>query len=271
MIADQYLDTHLWDLLWSRVSQSLKPDETSSENANAISENQSEEDLFSTLSNPDWTLLSPSGYLSLLQLASRMLTMSPQNCTALIMKEENVMFDTISYMLSEKFLFNLKKAYDAKYGGNLVVSESLRATKNAPLSNRKLDEADVEIENDDTGECLVGDFIIIISQLLCFPFAIDANEEIISNTYKIIKEFNLFNKIVTDCILYASNLVCDIPVGLIARLILTDDDLVQLMVDQLNNSAKVRNLEYLTPFICLYLKKIVKMSLIKYSIASLKF
>ena len=242
MIADQYLETHLWDLLWSRVSQSLKPDETQSntENTNLISD-QHNEDAPSAFSNPDWTLLSPNGYLSLLQLASRMLTMSPQNCTALILKEENVMFDTISYMLSEKFLFNLKKAYDGKYCGNFIVGESVSSLKqkNGPLSNRRLEDTDILIDNDDTGDCLVSDFIIIISQLLCFPFAIDANEEIITNTYKIIKEFNLFNKIIADCILYASNQACDIPIGLIARLILTDDDLVQLMIDQLNNSTKV--------------------------------
>ena len=237
MIADQYLETHLWDLLWSRICQSLKPDETQS-NEDQSTE-QHEDTMLSTLANPDWTLLSPNGYLSLLQLASRMLTMSPQNCAALILKEDNFMFDTLSYILSEKFLVNLKKTYDGKQGTGESVNSIMMRQRSGSFSNRKTDDVDMESDNEDNGEYLVSDFIIIISQLLCFPFAIDANEEIISHTYKIIKEYNLFNKIIADCILNASSLICDIPIGLIARLILTDDDLVQLMIDQLNNSTKV--------------------------------
>ena len=233
MLADQFLETHLWDLLWSRISQSLKPSDTES------SSEKNEDDLICTLANPDWTLLSPNGYFSLLQLGSRMLTMSPQNCASLILKEENVMFDTISHMLSESFLLNLKKVYDGKNATNFQnIVDSVRL-KSGSLSNTKLEDANFETENEETGDYLVGEFIIIISQLLCFPFSIDANEELITNTYKIIKEFNLFSKIITDCILYSPCLRCDIPFGLIARLILTDDDLVQLMIDQLNNSAEV--------------------------------
>jgi hypothetical protein len=98
------------------------------------------------------------------------------------------------------------------------------------------------IENEESGYNLACEFILIISQLLCFPFAIDANEEIITHTYKIIKEFNLFNKIISSCVLNVADLRCDIPISLIARLILTDEDLVQLMIDQLNNSTQVFNI-----------------------------
>jgi hypothetical protein len=103
------------------------------------------------------------------------------------------------------------------------------------------DQSDVDstMSDDSSGEYLVGEFIVNISQMLCFPFAIDANEEIISQTYKIIKELNLFNKILSACVSNSSFLVCDIPISLISRLLLTDEDLVLLMIDQLNNSPKV--------------------------------
>ena len=236
MIADQFLDTQLWDLLWTLISQSLKPESTSPTNE------QQEDEMLSTLANPDWTLLSPNGYLSLLQLASRMLTMSPQNCSTLICKDENVMFDTLSYMLSDRFLINLKKAYDSNNGLN--ASESLSLARHSSLSNRKQeqssDPAEAEAnDNESNGEYLVNEFILTISQLLCFPFAIDASEEIITRTYKIIKEFNLFNKIISAIVSNLSTLTCDIPIGLIARLILTDDDLVQLLIEQLINSAQL--------------------------------
>lgn len=103
MIADQFVDTQLWDILWSRVIQSLKPDQSQ------VKENEEDQMLLSLL-NPDWNLLSPNGFTFLLQLASRMLTMSPQNCIALIVKEDNIMFDALSYMLSDRFLNSFKKA-----------------------------------------------------------------------------------------------------------------------------------------------------------------
>jgi hypothetical protein len=146
-------------------------------------------------------------------------------------------------MLSDRFLINLKKAYDSKCGLN--TNESLSLARHSSLSNRKqeqgVDQADQQTENNDesNGEYLVNEFIITISQLLCFPFAIDASEEIITRTYKIIKEFNLFNKIISAIVSNLSTLTCDIPIGLIARLILTDDDLVQLLIDQLSNSAQL--------------------------------
>ena len=125
-------------------------------------------------------------------------------------------------------------SYDLKFG----VSESISFNNEPSSENNQM------IDNEENGDYMSCEIIITISQLLCFPFAIDANEEIISNTYKIIKEFNLFNKIISACMSNMNSLHCDIPMSLIARLILTDEDLVQLMIDLLNNSVQVKNLLY---------------------------
>lgn len=123
MIADQFLESGLWTMLWTRVSQSLKPElddenPTSSEvgvadhassssasnkNNNETASSSNAESLF------DWTFISPSGYLSLLELASRMLTVSTQNCAALVLRDDSLMFDTLSCMLAERFLVSVKK------------------------------------------------------------------------------------------------------------------------------------------------------------------
>lgn len=93
--------------------------------------------------------------------------------------------------------------------------------------------------DEDSVEYLVNEFILTICQILCFPFAIDANEEVISRIYKIIKEFNLFSKIISSCISSELTYHCDIPISLISRLVLTGEDLVQLMIDQLNQSSQL--------------------------------
>lgn len=101
---------------------------------------------------------------------------------------------------------------------------------------------DAEFNVNSTGEYLVNDFIVGISQILCFPFAIDSNEETIGQTYKIIKELNLFNRLLSACVSNyssGSGVSYDVPMSLISRLILTDENLVLLLIDQLNNSPKV--------------------------------
>ena len=56
---------------------------------------------------------------------------------------------------------------------------------------------------------------------------------------RIFKEYNLLNKILDSCISTIDILMFDIPIGLATRLILTDDDSVQLIIDQFNNSNEV--------------------------------
>jgi len=108
------------------------------------------------------------------------------------------------------------------------------------VNKKTKDESKHEDEFDeDNAEYLVNEFIVTICQILCFPFAIDANEEVISRIYKIIKEFNLFNKILSACISNELTYQCDVPISLISRLVLTDEDLVQLMIDQLISSTQV--------------------------------
>ena len=106
MIADQFLETELWDLLWSRAIHSLKPSQQQQQQ-----QQQTEEQMLLTLTDPDWTYLSPNGFVSILQLTARMLTMSTQNCIAVLFKDDNIMFDCLACMLSDGFLNSLKKTH----------------------------------------------------------------------------------------------------------------------------------------------------------------
>lgn len=113
MIADQFLESNLWTMLWSRVAQSLKPVDLSENNetetVETVETTSTARTNIESQASIDWTLISPNGYLSLLQLASRMLTVSTQNCAALILRDDSLMFDTLSSMLSERFLSSVKK------------------------------------------------------------------------------------------------------------------------------------------------------------------
>ena len=79
MIADQLVETGLWDLLWTRVSQGLKPNrETSSAISDNNNNNNNQKDTArpaEAIQEPDWVLISPNGLISVIQLTSKMLTM----------------------------------------------------------------------------------------------------------------------------------------------------------------------------------------------------
>ena len=129
MIADQYLESQLWDLMWTSVVQSLKPSNAAAtaatttttatvvsprlgEKSSLIVNNNNDEDALTlSLLDPDWMLVSPNGYMFLLQLALRMTTMSAQNYATLVARSDNVMFDALSYFLSDKFLNSFTTAY----------------------------------------------------------------------------------------------------------------------------------------------------------------
>ena len=157
--------------------------------------------------------------------------MSTQNCVTLFIKNDSIMFDSLSYMLSDNFMNSLRKIYDC----NESVTKSMSGKPDLVRMSLKRED----LEDEDSVEYLVNEYILLICQILCFPFAIDPNEEVISRMYSIIKDFNLFIKILNACIANAAHLTCDIPFSLIARLVLTDEDLVQLLIDQLNSSNQL--------------------------------
>ena len=78
MIADQLVETGLWDLLWTRVSQGLKPNREVNSVTPESNSNQNQEDTArpaESMQDPDWILISPNGLISVIQLTSKMLTM----------------------------------------------------------------------------------------------------------------------------------------------------------------------------------------------------
>lgn len=208
-------------MLWSRVNKSVGESEQTISSSSNLQENN-ELAAPSTLSPPDWLLLSPAGFLQLIRLTTRMLTLSTQNCISLFSKTDPVIFDTLSYILSDLFLLHFKKSYSEFRADNQL----------APIEKQMSC-------GDNSPEQLAGELIISICQIISFPFAIDASEEVITRTYMIIKDFNLLMKILSACLENNSVISMDVPFGLITRLVLTDEDLSQLLITQLNSSVQV--------------------------------
>ena len=111
MIANQIIETNLWRELWLKINKSIEENQLSNNLAqNSESNCEAENNTSSTnISSPDWTLLSPTGYQNLLHISTRMFTMSTQNCVTLIAKDDLLMFDTLSYMISDNFLSSFKQ------------------------------------------------------------------------------------------------------------------------------------------------------------------
>lgn len=233
LLVDQFLESNLWNMLLSKVSLTLKSnlnyDNLDTESLQQINENDVE--------YVNWAMISPNGYLHLLEIASKMLAMSTQNCVAFILKDDCIMFDTLSCMLSERFLSSIKKRWNSLQSFNVFSIENSVTSSKLKLNQ---DATDSNIANEKlNGELIVGKIVVDISQILCFPFSIDANEEIIAQANKILNELNLFNKILSACTANLNCAKCDIPISLVSRLILTDENFLLLMIEQLSNSSKV--------------------------------
>jgi hypothetical protein len=100
-MAEKILQDCLWNALWSRAIQTLRPAASSSGETEG---NVDDREVILAQAPVDWLLISPNGYTNLLKLSSQTLTMSAQNCAQMLAKQDSSMFDSLSYMLSGRFL-----------------------------------------------------------------------------------------------------------------------------------------------------------------------
>ncbi len=100
-IVDQILDLKFWKTLWDKIEQSL---DSEYDKNNLMQEKNSIKP-----KPPNWSLISPVGYLEITRIALRLMTMSTQNCFFLLTKDTSNMFDVLSYMISVEFIHNIKK------------------------------------------------------------------------------------------------------------------------------------------------------------------
>ncbi|XP_006891953.1 PREDICTED: serine/threonine-protein kinase 36 isoform X1 [Elephantulus edwardii] len=170
--------SEMWTILWHRFSMALRlPEKVSrQEEELLLSSPQSQE--------PDWTLISPQGMVTLLSLAVATFAQEPQLCLNHLSQRGSILMSTLKHLLTPSFLLQLSQA---PHG-----SEFLPA------------------------------MVLSVCQLLCFPFALDVDADLLAGILTELRDSEVTAHLLQVCCHHLLLPQIELPMGLLTRLALTD-------------------------------------------------
>ncbi|ESO97940.1 hypothetical protein LOTGIDRAFT_153051 [Lottia gigantea] len=182
-VAQLYIESGIWGTLWHRVAQAIK---VSNPDTNLpIHDIEGEGKItIDGFSPPDWNLVSPQGVMAVLQMAVTVFTKETYQCIPNLAAADSVVMLTLVHLLHREFL--------------QVMSKCL---------------------NEDGKEVIV-EMILEVTQLCCFPFAVDTNEELLAEIQHCLYTCNILPRLLFASCEYLNKELLETPIGLIARLVL---------------------------------------------------
>ncbi|XP_019614869.1 PREDICTED: serine/threonine-protein kinase 36-like [Branchiostoma belcheri] len=196
-----FIECGVWNLLWHRLVQVLH---INSQTEMAVYDVEGEEKILSPRRPPpDWSAMSPSGLMVMMQMSTIVFTKEPHQCVPLLASADSVVVLCLATMLSDFFLAEL-----AQSPGDEDSSPSER----------------------------VIDLILQVTQLFCFPFAVDTNDTILSETLRCVREVQLVPQLLLVSRRYLKLHLLEMPIGLVSRLILGDSQLIPQFVIMVQNT-----------------------------------
>ncbi|XP_074047450.1 serine/threonine-protein kinase 36 isoform X2 [Macrotis lagotis] len=133
---------------------------------------------------PEWMLISPQGITTLLNLALAVFTRDPHLCLPHLIQHGSILMATLKHLLSPGFLQQLGQL---QHGSELLPS-----------------------------------VVLPVCQLLCFPFAMDVNVDILLSILADLRDSEVPAHLLQVCCRYLLLPQAELPVSLLTRLALTD-------------------------------------------------
>ncbi|XP_070572421.1 serine/threonine-protein kinase 36-like [Ptychodera flava] len=205
-VADMVIDSNVWSMVWHRLAQMLRVSDPST-NMPIHDIEDGEESALEALSSPEWNLISPSGLMAVIQLGTQVFTQEPMQCVPLLVDPDGVVMLCFSALLSQEFIAGLQNK-----------------------SNEEINYSD-----------MIVDIVLQVSQLLCFPYAIDINDHMLSSVLESMHQSQIISKLVYVCRSYLQPHHMATSVGLIVRLVLSDT----VFVAQLQDAIRIHKAESL--------------------------
>ncbi|KAM9037023.1 serine/threonine-protein kinase 36 isoform X1 [Sarcophilus harrisii] len=137
-----------------------------------------------TIPEPEWTLISPRGITALLNLALAVFTQEPHLCLPHLIQHGSILMSTLKHLLSPSFLQQLGQA---PHGSELLPA-----------------------------------VVLPVCQLLCFPFAMDVDVDILLSILTDLRDSEVPANLLQVCCRYLLLPQAELPVSLLTRLALTD-------------------------------------------------
>ncbi|XP_071789839.1 serine/threonine-protein kinase 36-like isoform X1 [Asterias amurensis] len=181
------IESGVWQMLWQRLLQivgAVHPDDLPVEDMD-----EELADCGAVASPPQWGLISPSGLMAALQIVTIVFTQEPYQCVPLLCSADGVVMLSLTTLVSRDFL-----AY-------LAASSS--------------GEQDLS--------AMVIDIILNVSQLLCFPFALDTHDMLMEAILASLQESHIMTRLISACMLHLKPEQMEVPVGLLSRFVLSHE------------------------------------------------
>ncbi|KAL8605032.1 hypothetical protein ACOMHN_018834 [Nucella lapillus] len=196
-VAQLYIDTGIWGAMWHRVAQALQVTSPSNHlpiHDIEVGEGQQGgegESAAGEFAAPDWDLMSPQGLMAVLQIAVSVFTKETYQCLPNLATADSIVMLTLVHLLHPSFLHNITDRYK------------------------------------DEGQLLREDILLAITQLGCYPFAVDINDDLLAEIQMCLYTSQLLPRLLAASSEYLSGDVLETPVGLMTRLVLGNAIFVQ--------------------------------------------
>ncbi|XP_046556063.1 serine/threonine-protein kinase 36-like isoform X1 [Haliotis rubra] len=195
-VAQLYIESGIWGTLWHRVAQALQVHNP--ETNMPIHDIEADGDSAPGFVPPNWGLVSPQGLMAALQMAVSVFAKETYQCIPNLAASDSVVMLTLVHVLHKEFLALVASDFGSE------------------------------------GKQLAVDMLLEITQLCCFPFAVDANEELLAEIQHCLYTCDLLPRLVAGCTCYLTKENLETPLGLIARLVLAN----RIFVEQFASAVK---------------------------------
>ncbi|KAK7488222.1 hypothetical protein BaRGS_00020529 [Batillaria attramentaria] len=193
-VAQLYIETGIWGAMWHRVAQAMQvtsPNSSLPIHDIEVDGHGDGEVGRGGFSPPDWDLMSPQGLMAVLQIAVTVFTKETYQCLPNLSTSDSVLMLTLVHLIRRDFLDDISARYKEE------------------------------------GKQLQEDLIFAVTQLGCFPFAVDTSEELLAEIQHCLYTSQLLPRLLGACSKYLSGESLETPIGLITRLVLGNPIFVQ--------------------------------------------
>ncbi|GFN99541.1 serine/threonine-protein kinase 36 [Plakobranchus ocellatus] len=188
-VASLYIESGIWGAMWHRIAQGvqvLNPDSDMPVHDIEVGgcSGTGGDNAGQKFFPPDWSLISPQGLMASLQMAVTVFTKETYQCLPNLATADSILMLTLVHFLHPQFLERIHSHYK------------------------------------DDGTQLVEDIILAVTQMGCFPFAVDTTDEMLAEIQHCLYTSRLLPRLLVACVNHLSGPALETPMGLVARLVL---------------------------------------------------
>ncbi|NXM70166.1 STK36 kinase, partial [Serilophus lunatus] len=194
-----FASSELWGLVWHRVAVVLH---VGSDRAALEGEPSG---AHHPMAEPDWNLLSPQGILLFLSLALCVFTRELHQCLPQLTQSHGVLMVTLKRLLSPGFLECLAQTQAGEDGDPEVVPA----------------------------------VVIQACQLLCFPFALDVDQDTLALIVEAVRDTQIPAQLLQVCSCHLPFSFTELPVSLLCHLVVSDMQVIDQVVREAAASEQV--------------------------------